>query len=174
MTRLEVVPARNARWIAALTVAALLCGLSGIALATKAHVARAAVVTVQKSKLGKVLGSAAGHTLYLYSRDTKNKSTCYGACASTWIPDLTSGRPVAAAGSGLNSKLLGTTRRSNGKLQVTYNGHPLYLDPKDKNPGQLAGENANSFHGRWWAVNPKGNAVKPPPSCPPQYQGYLC
>jgi hypothetical protein len=57
--------------------------------------------------------------------------------------------------------LLGTTRRSDGKLQVTYHGHPLYFFAEDKQAGQVKGEGTNFFGGKWWAVSPAGTKVAP-------------
>lgn len=155
------------RLFAPLAAAILICALAAVAVAAT----RPAIVTTHQTSKGKVLASASGHTLYLSTADKNGKSSCYGSCARTWTPDLTTGKPVAN-GSGVKSSLLGTTRRSDGKTQVTYKGHPLYLDTKDKAPGQTKGENVNQFGGRWYVVNTAGNAVKPSSSggCPPGYR----
>jgi predicted lipoprotein with Yx(FWY)xxD motif len=160
MRKTDKAAIRRAGWIAVIAAGA---GLSGIAAATAAPVARraaATTVTTHHTKHGKVLAAANGHTLYMFAIDKAAKSSCYGSCAAVWPPLLTTGRPVAAKGSGVNSKLLGTTRRKDGKLEVTYNGHPLYRYAPDTKPGQTNGEGANQFHGRWWVLNTSGNAVK--------------
>ena len=65
------------------------------------------------------------------------------------------------AGSGVKKSLLGTTRRSNGSLQVTYNKHPLYTYTLDKKAGQTKGEGILAFGAKWYAVSAKGRAVLP-------------
>jgi predicted lipoprotein with Yx(FWY)xxD motif len=100
---------------------------------------------------GKVLATSTGRTLYLYTHDGKNKSNCTGSCAQTWPPLMTAAKPVA--GMGVHQALLGTTRRSNGKLQVTYNGHPLYKFVGDSGAGQTHGE---GYGGSWFVVTAAG------------------
>lgn len=75
--------------------------------------------------LGDVLVDGHGRTLYLFEKDEHSESSCTGACAVASPPLRDGGKPVA--GSGVKASLLGTARRSDGKPQVTYNGHPLYL-----------------------------------------------
>jgi predicted lipoprotein with Yx(FWY)xxD motif len=147
---------RRAR-IATLLTAVLVCAVAAVAVARSTS----AVVSTHQGKLGKMLASRSGYTLYLFVRDTAGKSTCYGACAAAWPPDLTHGKPAVAPGSGVNPKLLGTTRRQNGTLQVTYSGHPLYLYAGDKQPGSMHGEALNQFGGRWYVVSTFGKAIKP-------------
>jgi hypothetical protein len=55
--------------------------------------------------------------------------------------------------------MLGTTRRADGRLQVTYNHHPLYRFLKDTKKGQTNGEQLNAFGGVWYAVSPAGARV---------------
>ena len=151
---------RRAGWIAAIVAALALSGIATAAVAV-ARSTGATTVTTHRAKLGLLLAAANGHTLYMFMHDKGGKSSCYGTCARVWPPLLTGGRPLAAKRSGVNAKLLGTTRRADGKLQVTYNGHPLYLFSSDKQPGDMHGENVNHFGGRWYAVNTSGNPLKP-------------
>src|SRR4051812_27406599 len=83
-----------------------------------------ATVGVGSTSLGHFLVDSQGRTIYLFQKDTGTKSTCFGACATSWPPVRVSGKPTA--GSGVNASMLGTTPRSDGKAQVTYNDHPLY------------------------------------------------
>jgi hypothetical protein len=69
-----------------------------------------------------------------------------------------------SAGAGVKAKLLGTTKRKNGKLQVTYKGHPLYLFKLDKGAGQVKGQGQNFYGGLWWALSSSGSANKKKPS----------
>jgi predicted lipoprotein with Yx(FWY)xxD motif len=81
-------------------------------------------VQVRRTRLGKILVDSRGRTLYLFKKDTGGKSRCSGSCAVNWPPLLATGRP--RAGNDVKASKLATTRRSNGKTQVVYNGHPLY------------------------------------------------
>ena len=116
-----------------------------------------AVVKLGQSNLGRIIVDSHGRTLYLFAHDKHGKSTCYGACASYWPPLITRGKPHA--NSGARSRLVGTTRRKDGKLQVTYHGHPLYRFSGDTGAGQTTGEGLTDFGGRWYAVSAAGSAV---------------
>ena len=114
-------------------------------------------VSLGKTKLGQILVSSNGHTLYMFAKDKNGKSSCSGSCAKFWPPYLQHGK--ATAGPGVKLSLLGTTRRSNGSLQVTYNKHPLYGFALDKKAGQTNGEGNVAFGGKWYAVSARGTAV---------------
>jgi predicted lipoprotein with Yx(FWY)xxD motif len=114
-------------------------------------------VSLRKTNLGLVLVNARGHTLYLFVKDRNAKSSCNGGCARFWPPLLSRGNPTV--GAGVNKALLGSTRRSNGSLQVTYNRHPIYTYALDKRAGQTKGEGNSLFGAKWWAVSAKGRAV---------------
>jgi len=123
-----------------------------------------ASVSLAKTKLGLILVNSKRHTLYMFAKD-KGKSSCSGSCAKFWPPALQVGRPTA--GPGVKASLLGTTRRSNGSLQLTYNKHPLYSFVLDKTAGQTNGEGNVAFGAKWYAVSAKGTAVvkaSPPPA----------
>ena len=115
-------------------------------------------VDVAKTSIGKIIVTAQGHTLYMFAADKHGKSACYGQCAHYWPPLLTSGTP--RAGTGAQASLLGTTKRTDGKLQVTYNGHPLYRYISDTKPGQTSGQGLNLSGGLWWALTPTGTLDK--------------
>ena len=120
-----------------------------------------AVISAGKVQGATVLENARGLTLYLRSADPRGRSSCYGACMTGWTPVLTGTKAVARAGSGVSQKLLGTTRRHNGKLQVTYNHHPLYTYNGDSVRGDYNGQGCPSVpSGYWWMVNRRGTAVK--------------
>jgi predicted lipoprotein with Yx(FWY)xxD motif len=118
---------------------------------------RSTVVKVANSGLGKILVDSRGRTLYLFTKDSRGKSACTGACAAPWPPLLASGNPIV--GSGANASMLGTITRSGSARQVTYNGHPLYLFAKDQSPGDTNGEGVTAFGGSWFAISPAGNRV---------------
>ncbi len=116
-----------------------------------------APVSLRKTTLGLILVNSRGHTLYLFAKDRNGKSACTGSCAKFWPPLLSQGKP--SAGSGVKPSLLGTTSRSNGSRQVTYNKHPLYTYVLDKRAGQTKGEGISAFGARWYAVSARGRAV---------------
>jgi predicted lipoprotein with Yx(FWY)xxD motif len=116
--------------------------------------ARVATIHAASSRLGKILVDSRGRTLYLFKKDKGTKSACSGMCATFWPPLRTSGK--ATAGSGANSSLVGTTKRSDGKPQVTYNGHPLYTFAMDKKAGDTNGQGVTAFGGRWFAISAAG------------------
>ena len=114
-------------------------------------------VDVAKSQFGRILVDSKGITLYDFPPDKGTTSVCYGACAALWPPLITSGKPVA--GPGARASLLGTTKRKDGKLQVTYGGHPLYYFVSDRRRGETTGQGINQFGGPWWVVSPAGKEI---------------
>ncbi len=115
------------------------------------------VAVATNAKLGQILVDDKGMTLYLFVADTGTASTCYTNCATVWPPLLTTGSPQA--GTGADASLLGTTTRTDAKVEVTYKGHPLYYFFKDKAPGDTTGQGVNGFGGLWWVVSPSGVAI---------------
>ena len=116
-----------------------------------------AKVAIAKLSLGRVLVDSKGRTLYDFPPDKGTTSVCYGACAALWPPFTTSGKPVA--GPGVRQSLLGTTRRKDGKLEVTYNRHPLYYYVADRKAGQTTGQGLNQFGSPWWVISPAGKEI---------------
>lgn len=114
-------------------------------------------VSLRKTSLGLILVAANGHTLYLFGKDRNDQSACSASCAQFWPPLLTRGKP--SAGPGVTASLLGTTKRSNGSLQVTYNKHPLYSYLLDKRAGQTNGQGLSKFGAKWFALSAKGTAI---------------
>ena len=150
---------------AALAVALAAAGVAAAAALTHqssaASSATAGRVTLHKTKIGNVLATSSGRTLYLFMKDKGGRSACYGQCATYWPPLMKKG--ALRAGAGVKAKLLGTTKRKNGTRQVTYNGHPMYLFKLDKGAGQIAGQRQNFFGGKWFAVSAAGSANKKAP-----------
>ena len=132
---------------------------------------RPGTVDVANSDLGTILVSAQGRTLYLFQKDSGTTSECTGACASAWPPLRANGKPTV--GGGATASLVGTTQRSDGAPQVTYNGHPLYLFSGDTQAGDTTGEGSTAFGGAWYAVSPAGDQVTGPAATPaPSGGGY--
>jgi predicted lipoprotein with Yx(FWY)xxD motif len=117
---------------------------------------RGKTIKLRDSQFGRVLFGADNRAIYLFTREPGSRSRCYGECAVAWPPVLTRARP--RAGSGVDAKLLGTTRRRDGRRQVTYNGHPLSYSIDDPR-GKILCHNVVEFGGTWLVVNPAGNAV---------------
>ena len=114
-------------------------------------------VALATSPLGRILVDSKGITLYDFVKDKGTTSVCYGACAALWPPLTTKGKPVA--GRGVRASLLGTTKRKDGKLEVTYNGHPLYYFVTDTKPGQTTGQGVDQFGGPWWVLSAAGKEI---------------
>ena len=147
----------------ALVAVALLaaCGGSSSSAATSPSPSPVAtgekIAVATNAKLGQILVDDKGMSLYLFVADTGTASTCYTTCATIWPPVLTTGAPQA--GTGVQASLLGTTTRTDGKVEVTYAGHPLYYFVQDKAAGDAKGQAINGFGGLWWVLSPAGAAI---------------
>ncbi|HMC70587.1 MAG TPA: hypothetical protein VKJ07_15630 [Mycobacteriales bacterium] len=115
------------------------------------------IAVANNPKYGQILVDDKGMTVYLFVQDTSTSSTCYTQCAAFWPPVLTDGKPQA--GTGADASLLGTTTRTDGKVEVTYAGHPLYYFVKDKAPGDTTGQGVNGFGALWWVMKPSGDPI---------------
>lgn len=163
----------RSRRIGSFAAAAALAAVPAGAIASASNT----VVGTGHVKRGTVLVNSRGRTLYMLTHD-RNSSTCYAGCAKAWPPLLVTGKVVAKSGSGLKQSLLGKTRRRDGKLQVTYNHHPLYLYSGDKRAGDMHGEGLKQFGGTWYVLGKNGSPLKPSsgggggggcPGCPGSY-----
>jgi predicted lipoprotein with Yx(FWY)xxD motif len=110
--------------------------------------------TAEVAGLGTVLVDSEGMTVYDFTVDKGTKSECYGGCEAAWPPVTTTGKPTAGAGA--MSSALGTTKRKDGTLQVTYEGHPLYTYGDDQEPGEANGQEEE---GTWFVLDSKGAQV---------------
>jgi len=131
--------------------------VEAMAQATEAPAASTSATTVnlgKNDKLGSFLVDDKGMTLYLFTKDTPNVTVCYDKCATAWPPLLATGAP--AAGMGVDTSKFGTTKRTDGTTQVTYNGWPLYYYAKDKAPGDVTGQGVGSV---WYVVSAAGDKV---------------
>jgi predicted lipoprotein with Yx(FWY)xxD motif len=115
-------------------------------------------LTVRDSRYGRILFDGKGFALYAFTRDPKDKSACSGACAAAWPPYVVA--KAARPGTGAQARLLGTTRRADGKLQVTYAGRPLYYYIGERSPGQILCQNVNEYGGLWLVARPNGTLVR--------------
>ena len=145
-------PMARAGRLAAATLTAAALVLLGVAVAGATAPTPAATATGTALKTTtisgtKVLANGKGFTLYSFAPDTPTTSKCYGSCAAYWPPAI----GTAAAGAGLPGKT-GTIKRTDGSVQLTYNGHPLYTYIGDSAPGQATGNNLNLNGGLWHEV----------------------
>jgi predicted lipoprotein with Yx(FWY)xxD motif len=112
-------------------------------------------IVAKDSAYGRVLFDANGQVVYVFENDRKNQSNCTSEdCVEAWPPVLTRRQP--SAGAGIDADLLGTIRRTDGALQVTYNGRPLYFY-EHEGPGEIKCHNVDLHGGLWWVVTPRGN-----------------
>lgn len=138
-------------------------GSASVPTHTKAATGQQATVGLASvAGLGKVLVDSTGQTVYLFQKDPRDESACTGACAAAWPPVASAGKPVV--GRGAKASLVGTITRSNGKPQLTYAGHPLYLFDGDNAHGDIKGQGVNAFGARWYTVSTNGTAVTTPVS----------
>lgn len=112
------------------------------------------VSAAKAGDLGTVLVDSEGMTLYDFHKDKGSKSACYGACAAAWPPLLTEGNPQAQGAA--DRSLLGTTKRNDGTIQVTYDGWPLYTYAGDQKPGDANGNDISQYGAQWYALLPNG------------------
>jgi predicted lipoprotein with Yx(FWY)xxD motif len=131
---------------------------SGDAATNNAGAARNGTrVILASSDFGRMLFNSKRQAIYIFQRDRRNKSNCYGECAAAWPPVFTKGRP--RAGRGVKSSLLGTIKRRDGKRQVTYAGKPLYYYAHE-GPGEVKCHDVNLNGGFWWAVGANGKRLQ--------------
>ena len=110
-------------------------------------------ITVGESEFGDMLFDSNNQAIYIFENDPANESVCYDDCAEAWPPVLTEGEPTP--GAGVNKGLLGTVERRDGKVQVTYDGQPLYFYANEA-PGEVKCHNVNLNGGFWWVIGPDG------------------
>lgn len=148
-------------------VALSACGGGGATAAqapAKALSRQSATVDVANTVLGQILVDSQGRTLYLFKADSGGTSACTGACATAWPPLLAHGRLSVAGGA--NQSLVATIQRPNGGLQVTYNGHPLYLFADDQKAGDVNGQGVTAFGAPWFVLSPAGAQISSAASSP--------
>jgi predicted lipoprotein with Yx(FWY)xxD motif len=144
----------------------VLIAIAAVGVGTALAVSGPIIKSSRNPTLGRIVVDAQGRTLYHLTSE-RGTIRCTGACATAWPPVLApkSGKP--AFGAGLTASKLGTIKRPDGKVQVTYNKLPLYRYYLDRKPGQAKGEGVTLPPGAWYAISPAGRIVKPHPSAPP-------
>jgi predicted lipoprotein with Yx(FWY)xxD motif len=117
----------------------------------------ATIGAANEDELGTIMVDSKGRTLYLFQSDAGSKSTCFGACAGTWPPLRATGKPAVSGRA--KASLVGTSTRSDGEQQVTYNGHPLYRYAGDTKAGDTRGQGLTDFGASWYVLSPAGQQV---------------
>jgi predicted lipoprotein with Yx(FWY)xxD motif len=141
---------------AALLIAA--CGGGGSSTNSSSTPSGSALLNAEDtSALGNVVVGSSGRTLYIFRKDTGPASTCSGTCATQWPPLTTSGSITTSGG--VSTSAVKTVRRSDGTMQVTLDGHPLYYFSGDSAAGQTNGQGLNAFGALWYALSPSGQEV---------------
>jgi predicted lipoprotein with Yx(FWY)xxD motif len=147
-------------------VAAAIVATTSIAVARGARsdaqareaTAAAPTLTVRSTQFGRILFAGNGRALYGFTRDRRNgPSQCYGGCAAAWPVYFAKG--TLKAGAGVKQSLIGTTRRRDGRRQVTYNGWPLYYYAHEK-AGEVKCQNVETHGGTWLVVRPAGTLLR--------------
>jgi predicted lipoprotein with Yx(FWY)xxD motif len=146
--------------LARLAAVLALVGAIVIPIASASAKSSGTKVSLRKTSMGMILVNAKGHTLYAFTKDSKNKDRCIttAGCTGVWPVVTTKGKPVA--GKGVKASKLGSITLSGDSHQVTYAGHPLYTYVGDDSAGDTDYVGAASFGGTWVAVNAAGKAVK--------------
>jgi predicted lipoprotein with Yx(FWY)xxD motif len=114
------------------------------------------LIRLKGSQFGQVLFDGRGQAIYLFTKDTRNRTRCFGECARAWPPVYTRGAP--RAGAGVKARLLGTIARG-GRRQVTYRGQPLYFYAHEGR-NVVTCQNVDEFGGTWLVVRSSGVAVR--------------
>jgi predicted lipoprotein with Yx(FWY)xxD motif len=152
--------------LVAIAVAAAALAMTGLVNASQRSDRQAAAtqaaprtLIVRSTQYGRVLFDGRGRVLYGFTRDRREgPSRCYGACASAW-PVYFSRNTAIRVGSGVKKSLIGRTRRRDGRLQLTYNGWPLYYYAHE-GPGEVRCQNVDQFGGLWLVIRPSGTLVR--------------
>jgi predicted lipoprotein with Yx(FWY)xxD motif len=129
---------------------------TGLAIASGGR----ATLQLRKTSLGKILVNGRGRTLYMFVADRRNKDNCVPIpnCLHVWPLVTTTGTPVSKAG--VKRSLVGTITLPDGRVQVTYAGHPLYTYIADTKAGQTFGEGVVQSGAKWYVLNGAGRVVK--------------
>jgi predicted lipoprotein with Yx(FWY)xxD motif len=130
---------------------------AGVALATPSTHAVTVKVSSSSGLGTKIVVNANGLSLYHFVPETKGTIKCTGACSTAWPPLTVAAGTKPVAGPGLSAAKLGTIKRPDGRLQVTYNGLALYRYSDDHSAGQLKGQGEE---GIWFAVTPAGTVTR--------------
>lgn len=145
--------------IGPLALAACSGGITTSSFTVTPTTATGVTLSTEQSPVGRILATPSGHTLYDFTPDTPGSSACTsGLCVRLWPPLITTGVPTV--GRGLRQSLVGTLRRPNGTLQVTYAGHPLYTWLGDNRAGMITGQALLNVGGYWYVISTAGRQIQ--------------
>ena len=145
----------------AVVVGAALMGLvaAGCGAAIPSSNGGPATLKVMRTGDGVHLADQSGHAVYLFEKDEDRESYCTGACAAVWPPVTTDAMPHGSGG--VQGDALGTIKRDDGDLQVTYREHPLYYYAGDAStPGRTKGQELEQFGSEWYLVTSSGKPLE--------------
>ena len=114
------------------------------------------VVFAANTSIGEVLADVDGKTVYMFKPDSQDASACTEGCAQAWPPLTVEGDGVPTCGPGLDEALMGTAPRDDGSMQVTYNGHRLYVFSGDAEPGDTKGQGVGDV---WFPLDAAGEPI---------------
>ena len=139
------------------------CSYGGKTQNAKTEASTAPDVMVAQSSLGNIMVGSNGMTLYIFEADTAETSACYGPCASYW-PPLLIAQNRTPVGLEITAKL-GTIKRTDGTVQVTVNGRPVYYYAADAAKGDIRGQGSKGSGAFWYVLSPSGDVMtsKAPP-----------
>ena len=141
-----------------LTLLAVAAAIAVVGASASSETSTNRALKVRNTRYGAVLFDGKDRVLYAFTRDKRGgKSTCYGACAAAWPVYFSKGKVQAMKG--VKQALIGTVRRRDGRLQVTYNGWPLYYYAHE-GPREVKCQNVDNFGGLWLVVKPNGRLVR--------------
>jgi len=106
------------------------------------------IKTEHVPKVGTVLATSSGRTLYRYTVDPVGKATCTGVCAKIW-PPLLLPKGVTSIKAPHGVKGLSAIRIAGGRLQVFFHREALYVFASDTKKGHATGQ---GVEGTWFAV----------------------
>jgi predicted lipoprotein with Yx(FWY)xxD motif len=115
-------------------------------------------LAVTSGDFGRHLTNGKGRALYVFTSDSGKTSNCYDDCARAWPPYIVNARPRAVEGA--KQGLVGVTRRTDGRMQATYAGHPVYYYVHDDSPGEVLCQAVNEFGGFWYILRGSGKVVQ--------------
>ncbi|HSU13814.1 hypothetical protein [Longimicrobium sp.] len=114
------------------------------------------LTTGNAAGVGTFIADRTGRPLYMYTADKNGESACYEACAGLWPPLIGAQGAAAAGAAGVQSSMLGVSKRRDGSSQITYNQHPLYYYSADGGGNVPRGNDVKDAGGEWYLVTPAG------------------
>lgn len=145
--------------VCGVVLAACSNGITASSFTVTPTTVKGVTLSTEKSPVGRILATPSGHTLYDFTPDTPTSSACTkGLCVRLW-PPLLATTTTPKVGAGLNRSLVRTIRRPDGRLQITYGGHPLYMWAGDSTAGMITGQAILNVGGYWYVIADTGRQI---------------